>query len=257
MPYCTNNIAQHFNRAAGSYDQVASIQQRHIALAAEQLAKRIAPDSLVADIGCGTGEFGKEARRKVHAWNVMGVDIAAAMCEQSKQHQQHTAQGNVQQIPLANNAADTTCCHFTLQWSNDPAGAIAELARITKQGGYIAILSFTSGTLSELGDACEAAGAPNKVNHFHNAEAYADWLSDNNLQCIEQHVTSETSYYKNAMGLFAALKNMGATNSNPSSINGLGNRTILKDISHKYDQKHMTEQGVQASWNIGYWLYQK
>ena len=147
MLYSNQNVIKHFNQAASSYDQVANIQQRHIALAVEELSKHIRADSLVADIGCGTGGLARQTSIRQPGWNIIGVDMASKMCARASEHQHHTVVGDMQQLALASDMSDATCCNFTLQWSNDPSAAIAELARITKPGGAVAPVSYTHLTL--------------------------------------------------------------------------------------------------------------
>lgn len=257
MAYNIASISSHFDRAAASYNRVAVLQQRHLAAMLAHLVRDIAPQAKVADIGCGTGMFAKLVGKHKLGWHMTGLDMAGGMCRQASEFQAQTLQGDMHAIPMGDACADLTMCSFVLQWSNDPATAIAEIARITKPGGTIALLTFLDGTLGELSRVCEEIGAAAKTNRFHTANDYEHWCAECGLVRVEKTITRETSYYPTVADLFTTLKDMGATNSQASSMKGLGNRRELNAIREAYTQQYSGPKGVAASWEVGTWIYKK
>ena len=257
MAYNPSSVLQHFNRAATSYDSVATLQQRYLTAMVAHLADELNHEAIIADIGCGTGMLARLAAKYTLGWHITGVDMAAAMCQQASKYQSLTLQGDLQAIPLADDYADLTMCAFVLQWSNDPVSAIKELARITKPGGTIAVATFLQDTLKELDQTCQHIGIPSKTNHFHRAADYESWFKEAGLSLTEAHQDHEVSYYDSVWGLFRSLKQMGATNSQRSTIKGLGSRRELDSIHHIYTEQFSGPKGITASWEVGRWLWKK
>ena len=252
--YNQASIISHFNRAT-QYDVVAAVQHKHLEQLLTTLSGR--PITNVADIGSGTAMLARLAKKHDLPWHITGVDIAPHMCEQAAAHQHHTMVGDMHDIPMAHSSVDAAISAFALQWSPDPLLAISELARITKPGGTIAILTFLDGTLRELRKACKTAGTKAKTNHFHSADDYTSWCKQAKLAPISQHTTSETTTYATVEALFHTLKQMGATNSNSGSLKGLGNRRELTMIRDAYTKQFARDEAIPASWEIGCWVWQK
>ena len=99
------------------------------------------PSSVVADIGCGSGEIidWMAARSKF----VHGIDISEAMVETARTNV-HSSNVELRvsdcaPIPLADASADRVVCLGVLDYLLDPLEFCRELARITRAGGLVLV----------------------------------------------------------------------------------------------------------------------
>ena len=103
-------------------------------------------DNNVLELGCGVGTSSVYLA-KAHGCRVTGVDISERMIQRARERAQankvdhlttfRTADMN--QLPFADSQYDVTFCESVLAFAQDKARAIAEMARVTRQGGFVAI----------------------------------------------------------------------------------------------------------------------
>ncbi len=116
---------------------------------AEELvaAAGVAPGERVVDIACGAGVVARmAAARSGSAANVTGADVNAGMLEAAARF---AAEAGLEEIawlecdaaamPLPDDAFDVALCQQGLQFMPDKPGAMAEMARVLKPGGRIAL----------------------------------------------------------------------------------------------------------------------
>ena len=104
-------------------------------------AAGIAPGSLVADVGTGTG-FLAEAALDAGA-RVIGIDASEGMLSQARARfagrEFEARRGDVEALPVEDARADAVLANMVLHHAPDPARAIREMARILKPGGTLVI----------------------------------------------------------------------------------------------------------------------
>lgn len=152
-------IAGMFDAIAGRYDLLnhvlsAGIDRRWRKRAIRSLALR--GGERVLDVCTGTADLAIEAvRARPAAKAVVGVDFAAAMLRvgHGKIARGGLAgrialvRGDAMQIPLADRSVDAVTIAFGIRNVENPAAACAELHRVVKPGGRIAILEFAVPTM--------------------------------------------------------------------------------------------------------------
>lgn len=127
------------------------------------MAKRWKLDAVrdVLDVGCGVGHWGmllasvlpKDVR-------VTGIDPEPSWIEQASARaiargldgRFSYRQGEAERLPFPDNAFDLTTCQTVLIHLCDPAAAIAEMLRVTKPGGLVAVAEPNNLTESLLLD---------------------------------------------------------------------------------------------------------
>jgi len=130
---------------AGDFGQIA----RYSAKAAEEFVDRlpIAPGALVLDVACGTGNLAIPAARKGAL--VRGVDIAPNLLEQARQKaaadglQAVFEEGDAELLPYPDAHFDVVMSMFGAMFAPRPELAAAELARVCRPGGIIAMANWT------------------------------------------------------------------------------------------------------------------
>ncbi|MBI4173817.1 MAG: class I SAM-dependent methyltransferase [Candidatus Aenigmarchaeota archaeon] len=135
-------VRELYNRLSSNYDArhqsptTAAIREREKRLL-EKFAK-----GRILDLGCGTG-FHLQLLSGMQA-KACGLDISEGMLKKSKERGlAGLVQGNAETLPFANQAFDTVICLFATLNICDLGKALAEMARISKQGS-LAIVSFAS-----------------------------------------------------------------------------------------------------------------
>jgi ArsR family transcriptional regulator len=117
------------------------------ALRARGIARLIAPDLVVADIGTGTGVLAAElAELGLH---VIAVDNSARMLEAARTKLAHDLRGRVElregdvaSLPIGDAEVDAALAHMVLHYLASPTEAVREMARIAKPGGTIVVVDF-------------------------------------------------------------------------------------------------------------------
>lgn len=105
--------------------------------AADSLA--LSRGSLVLDLACGTGDFCFEIERR--GWRAVGFDFAEQMLVRARARGVARAvQADALRLPIADATADGITCGFALRNVADLAALFAEMARVLRPGGRIALL---------------------------------------------------------------------------------------------------------------------
>ena len=120
-----------------------------LAQAAEELveAAGVTHGDQILDIGCGTGVVARvAATRSGAAANVTGADVNAGMLEAAARFAAEAGLAEIAWLeceaaamPLPDAAFDVSLCQQGLQFMPDKPGAMAEMARVLKPGGRLAL----------------------------------------------------------------------------------------------------------------------
>jgi SAM-dependent methyltransferase len=130
---------------------------RSFAPGAEEFIARLAlrPGESVLDVACGTGNLAIPAARTGAI--VTGIDIASNLIAQARLEARasgcavHFDVGDAETLPYAVRRFDTTVSMFGAMFAYRPERAAAELVRVTRLGGRIAMANWTpEGIVGEL-----------------------------------------------------------------------------------------------------------
>lgn len=101
----------------------------------------LAPGSVVVDLACGTGDLCRALGAA--GLRAVGVDLSHGMLAAARTSAP-LVQGDVLRLPLADRVADGTTCGFALRNVESLARFLAEVARIVRPGGRIALLEVAT-----------------------------------------------------------------------------------------------------------------
>ncbi len=101
--------------------------------------------SVVADLGCGTGQLAEELAPYVA--KVIGVDNSPAMLKTAKKRTGDLPNvdlriGELQSVPIADDACDAAMLLLALTYVADPPAVLKEAARILKPGGRLIVVDL-------------------------------------------------------------------------------------------------------------------
>ncbi len=114
------------------------------------------PDAVVLDVACGTGDLSIELNRNSQA-QIIGTDFCRPMLEfaksksESEPHPIPYIEGDALDLPFDDNRFDAVTIAFGLRNLAKVDGGLAELHRILKPGGKLAILEFSSPVVPGFG----------------------------------------------------------------------------------------------------------
>lgn len=135
---------------AGDFGRIANYSTK----TAEEFVDRlnIRPEMNVLDVACGTGNTAVPAARK--GARVTGVDIATNLLDQARQRasaESLTAsfdEGDAENLPYPDAQYDLVMSMFGAMFAPRPEQVAAELARVCRHGGRIAMANWTPSGLS-------------------------------------------------------------------------------------------------------------
>jgi ubiquinone/menaquinone biosynthesis C-methylase UbiE len=130
---------------AGDFGQIATFTVK----AAEEFVARtsIVPGTRVLDVACGTGNTAIPAARA--GGSVTGVDIAPNLLEQARrravaeQLEVRFLEGDAEEIPVGDGEFDVVQTMFGAMFAPRPERVAAELIRVCRPGGLIAMANWT------------------------------------------------------------------------------------------------------------------
>jgi ubiquinone/menaquinone biosynthesis C-methylase UbiE len=174
----------YFEAHAGEWDRIRAlhVSERHVEAAMSEALGEERFDLLV-DLGTGTGRtlelFAPRYQRGV------GVDVNQAMLAYARAklsraglEMAQVRQGDIYNLALGSDEADVVVMHQVLHFLSDPAGAIAEAARVIKPGGKMLIVDFAPHQLEFL-----------RQNHAHERLGFStdqvkEWLQANGIELV-------------------------------------------------------------------------
>lgn len=129
-----------FDRVAGKYDLVNRVMTFGLDVGWRRRTVdelRLPGGALVADLACGTGDLCTELLRA--GYRAVGYDFSHGMLRHATT-EAPLVQADVLRLPVADGALDGTTCGFALRNVADLGAFFAELARVVRPGGRIALL---------------------------------------------------------------------------------------------------------------------
>ncbi len=130
---------------SGDFGQIANFTAGE----AQQFIARLnlQPGTRLLDVACGTGNLSIPAARAGAA--VTGVDIATNLLEQARSRAQSEAlsvqfdEGDAEELPYADAQFDVVVSMFGAMFAPRPEKCAAELARVCRPGGLIAMANWS------------------------------------------------------------------------------------------------------------------
>lgn len=132
-----------FDTIAPRYDLVNRLMTFRLDVRWRRQARRslaLAPGSVVLDLACGTGDFSVDLAKDGH--RPIGIDLSFGMLA-SARTDSPLVQGDLLELPVADGSVDGAVCGFALRNLVDLAPFFAELHRVLRPGGRIALLDVS------------------------------------------------------------------------------------------------------------------
>lgn len=199
-------IAAAFGRAASHYEQHADLQRRSADVLLAMLGGR--EFARVLDAGCGPGRMSRYWQEQ--GSDVTALDLSAPMLAEARR--QNAARryllADIEAIPLDDAAYDLAWSNLAVQWCGDLRGALGELYRVVRPGGWVAFSTLAQGSMPELRQAWRAVDDRAHANRFLPVETLEDALCG---WRAAQQSHAVTLWFDDALSAMRSLKGIGAT----------------------------------------------
>ncbi len=144
----------------------------------------IPPDGTALDVGSGPGNVTASlARAAGRGGLALGVDISESMLARAVRAESGPQVGfiraDAQRLPLRDDTVDAITSLAVLQLIPDPAAALAEMARVLRPGGRLALMIPTVGSTARLW-----RHLPNVGAHIFGNDEVGDILEDNGFASV-------------------------------------------------------------------------
>ena len=234
-----------FDRAAGSYDAAAILQQEIRTRMLERLELVKITPQVILDAGCGTGHASAALGKRYGGSSVISLDLALGMLQQTLGHYPLLKRilggkrpaalcADIEQLPLSDHSVDLVWSNVAIQWCNNLDQAFGEMARVLRTDGLLMFSTFGPDTLKELRVA--SGDGHVHVSRFIDMHDIGDALvragfSDPVLD-VERFVLT----YDDVMAIMRDLKAIGANNAATGRARGLLGRGFLSRLTAAYEQ---------------------
>ncbi len=164
------------------------------------------PADDVADVGAGTGALWAEGPRPAR---LVAVDSSAAMCAALRERGLPAVRAAADRLPFADAAFGGAVCNHVLYHLADPAAGLAELRRVVRPRGWVAVATNGRGHMAELNAVAVAAGLPEGDVHVHfPAERAAEAVAAAGFGEVETHRYDDTLAVPDAEPVVAYIASM-------------------------------------------------
>lgn len=251
-----NRVRRAFDRAAGSYDEFAVLQNEVCQRLLEKLdIVKMVPETIL-DAGSGTGFAIPGLFERYKKARLIALDLSENMLARSKRHggllrSPHLVCGNIEQLPFADHSFDLLFSSLSMQWCNDLDAVIREAGRVLKPGGLYVFTTFGPDTLKELRQSWAAVDDTEHVNRFIDMHDIGDALLQQGYAEPVMEAEILTLTYESAEQIMTDLKAIGANVTSGNARHGLGGKAAIEAVCRHYER--FRENGLlPASYEIIY-----
>ncbi|WP_462158324.1 methyltransferase domain-containing protein [Pseudoalteromonas sp. GB56] len=230
-----------FSKAACQYQDNARVQASSSALLLNQIGKRNL--GICLDLGAGPGVNSHALQAKSQRY--IALDLSAQMLAQIT-HGSERVCGDMDALPIQNQALDTVFSNFAMQWSEDMSGALAQLYRVLKPGARAFLAVVAEHSLHEVKQAFASVGRT-AINDFNSLEELQQMARGNGftLAWAQQKVLFD--YFTSAPEALRSLSAIGATSTaqKQKPITKLEYAGVLKALQQQGSE-------VKLSYNVAF-----
>lgn len=246
-----------FGQAAEGYDGAAVLQHEIGQRMLERLDYVRLQPTRILDIGCGTGVATEKLLRRYPKAEVLALDFALPMLAHARRRGRWLRRprclcGDLDHLPLASRSIDLVFSNAAIQWSADPAGAIAEMHRVLRPGGLLMFSSFGPDTLHEMRTAWSRVDGQAHVHGFVDMHDYGDMLIEAGMADPVMDTERITLTYADAVTLMRDLKAIGAGNAAIDRTRGLTGRSRLAAFKQAYEGFRNADGRLPATYEVVY-----
>lgn len=226
-------IQGQFDRAAETYDSVASLQRRMGGMLLREIVDSNTPtESKLIDLGCGTGELLQQLELAGYS-KLSGLDLSSQMiaAAQQKAPSAEFHHAAIEELPFEDGFFDVVVSNAAIQWC-DADSAASEIFRVLKPGGNILINVFSAGTLHQWHDAFVVNGFESRVHPLAGDQEIEDAFTAAGFADMKVQPFQESTPFDSIASMLASIRKLGATNAMPSRARNMSRGEYLTLKNH-------------------------
>ncbi|HEY0189590.1 MAG TPA: class I SAM-dependent methyltransferase [Kofleriaceae bacterium] len=141
-----------------------------------ELVERYAAGKDVLEVGCGTGLILHRTAR--FARSAAGIDLSAGMLMKAQQRGLRVAQASATALPIATASVDVAYSFKVLAHIPDITGALREMARVVRPGGWVLAEFYNARSLRRLVKKLKRPTAVSETTHDEHVYTRYDSAAD-------------------------------------------------------------------------------
>lgn len=252
-----------FSKYATEYDNKARVQ-KVIADKLIQAITHIQDESVVYDLGCGTGYCIRQLREKCNApdsvhW--VGVDISEGMLVEAKSMCQvrniSFHQADIEKLQFESSLATLMVSSLALQWVDDLSQAFKSIRQKMHASGICHIATLVEGTLPELTNAWAQIDNEQHVLNFRPVSEIIEALSTQGLELLTMQEETVSDMYVDLSSALKSIKEIGAGNHDSAQSGGLTSVSKFRKMLSFYEQYARREAGFCNTYKVLYFSVKK
>ena len=254
-PADKRRIAANFSKAAATYDQAATLQDRAAARAMLGLPAGCQPKRIL-DMGSGTGVQTAQLTNHYPDASVFGMDLAMGMLSFARG--QHSGlkwcSGDIEELPFRDESFGIVFSSMAIQWCSLQK-VLQEVYRVLQPGGWFVFSTLAAGTMQELRQAWAVVDKDSHVNGFESYPVQKNSLQQSAFRVHSFKQQTEVVYYPSVIQLLRDLKALGV-NTVSSRQQGLVSKGRITRMQKAYEQ-FRTGAGLPLSYQVLYGILHK
>ncbi|WED44671.1 malonyl-ACP O-methyltransferase BioC [Legionella cardiaca] len=242
-------ICNTFNKHAIEYEQAAKIQNEIGQRLFERLDYLKINPRYILDLGCGTGLFTLQLKKKYPKAEIVGLDLAKNMLFEAKKKQGwwrsskwSLINGDMTLLPFATGTFDLVFANQTIHWAQPLDTVIRELNRVMNNQGCLMFSTLGPDTFKELKQAWLVVDNHAHTNEFADMHDVGDCLLKERFLDPVVDMELITVHYENLKKLLLNLKAQGVRNINEKRNGGLTGKDSWQAFEKAY-QVACTKEG--------------
>jgi malonyl-CoA O-methyltransferase len=240
-------VRRAFERAAARYEGAAVLQHEVCRRMLERLAYIKIEPKAILDAGSGTGNAHDALTRRYPRVPIVALDLALGMLREGRARRRwwqtlpglkrelYSVCGDIEHLPLADDAVGLAWSNLTLQWMNDLPRVFRDLHRVLAPGGLLMFSTFGPDTLKELREAYRDTDRHTHVNRFVDMHDIGDMLVAARFADPVMDMEPFTLTYPDVRSLMRDLKAIGAHNVTRGRAVGLTGKSALQAVTRNYE----------------------
>lgn len=240
-------ICNAFNTHAAEYEQAAIVQKEIGERLFERLDYLKIQPYYVLDLGCGSGYFSQQLKKRYPNAQIVGLDFASNMLKEAQKKQSWLnkwplVHADMTSMPFPSGLFDLVFSNQTIHWADPLAPLMREINRVMKKDGCFMFSTLGPDTFYELREAWAVANQYAHTNDYMDMHHLGDLLLAEHFADPVVDMEMLTVHYPTLLKLLQSLKAQGVRNMNSARNAGLTGRHSFRRFEEAMTQ-HRSEDG--------------
>jgi malonyl-CoA O-methyltransferase len=248
-------VRSSFDRAARNYEGSAVLQKEVGLRMLERLEYIQLQPETVLDIGCGTGLGLQALMKRYRKAQVIGMDFAMGMLQQSKRkrgilRRPMLACADFEALPVRPDSIDLLFSNLTLQWCGQLQNVFEGAHQAMRPDGLFLFTSLGPDTLLELRQSWAQVDGMPHVNEFLDMHVVGDHLVAAGFSEVVMDVERIVLSYDSPRDVIGELRTIGAVNRDSGRLRGLMGRGQWQGMLKAYEQFRLPDGRYPATYEV-------